>query len=345
MENKNTIPYPLIVNELSKITGVPSAVAETFIKEFFSQISELLSRSESVKIKNIGQFATVESNEEPIAFIPDKIISEALNEPFAFFEPVELNSEVVEDMLNEFNNGSDNDNIISTSKDTTSETEASTDKNEVAEDAQMTDGKEVEIDADDVKNPIEEDIDLIQEDDDLTQNDEIVSNNVDIDDEFEVKNTSRNLFSKIMFFIIGLFLGIIIGYLLHQSGYVTVFDERKEDQSVVASQQSDTMFNKEMTSEDTLESQREKIIPEIIYDTVTASNFLTSMSRKYYGEMNFWVYIYEENKDILDNPDKIKPGTKVVIPPAEKYGIDRYDSISVKNARLKAVKIYEPYRK
>lgn len=343
MENKNTIPYPLIVNELSKITGVPSAVAETFIKEFFSQISESLSRGESVKIKNIGQFATVESNEEPIAFIPDKIISDALNEPFAFFEPVELNSEVDEDVLNEFNNGSDNDKIISSSKDTTSEKEASTDKNVDAEDFQKSEEKKVEIDADDVKNPIE-DIDLIQEDD-VTQNDEIGENNVDIVEEPEIENTARNHFPEILFFIIGLFFGIIIGYFLHQSGYVTVFDEKKADQSVVASPQSDTTYNKVVTSIDSLESHREKIIPEIIYDTVTASNFLTSMSRKYYGEMYFWVYIYEENKDILGNPDKIKPGTRVVIPPAEKYGIDRHDSLSVENARLKAVKIYEPYRK
>ncbi|MCM1518419.1 MAG: hypothetical protein NC117_07245 [Pseudoflavonifractor sp.] len=78
-------------------------------------------------------------------------------------------------------------------------------------------------------------------------------------------------------------------------------------------------------------------------DTIRQDRFLTTMARKYYGEMIFWVYIYEENKDRLSHPDKIRPGTVVRIPDAAKYGIDRDDPQSTAAARAKAVEIYGRY--
>ena len=65
------------------------------------------------------------------------------------------------------------------------------------------------------------------------------------------------------------------------------------------------------------------------------------MSRKYYGDYRFWVYIYLENSDIISDPNRIKPGTVVVIPPAEKYGIDPTDHESVADANEKIRAILE----
>lgn len=41
---------------------------------------------------------------------------------------------------------------------------------------------------------------------------------------------------------------------------------------------------------------------------------LTLISQKYYGHKDFWVYIYEANKEKFQNPDKIEVGTLVRIP-------------------------------
>ena len=89
---------------------------------------------------------------------------------------------------------------------------------------------------------------------------------------------------------------------------------------------------------DSIEKEKiEKIDkPKVITDTVLGNKFLTTMAREYYGNFNFWVYIYEENKDKIKNPDRINRGTIVVIPPAEKYGIDKNDPASVKRAEKKA---------
>lgn len=79
--------------------------------------------------------------------------------------------------------------------------------------------------------------------------------------------------------------------------------------------------------------------PKTVTDTVKGNRFLTTMAREHYGNFNFWVYIYEENKDKIKNPDRINKGTIVVIPAAEKYQIDKNDSASIKRAEKKAREI------
>ena len=58
----------------------------------------------------------------------------------------------------------------------------------------------------------------------------------------------------------------------------------------------------------------------VVYDTVTKNRFLATMSRAHYGGvMEYWVYIYEANRDKLGNPDRIEPGTRAVIPPMSSF--------------------------
>ena len=71
----------------------------------------------------------------------------------------------------------------------------------------------------------------------------------------------------------------------------------------------------------------------VVYDTVRPGYFLTKIAQKHYGVQEFWVYIYEENKDRISNPMKLPAGFKVVIPPAEKYGINPNDPTSVEKAK------------
>ena len=73
--------------------------------------------------------------------------------------------------------------------------------------------------------------------------------------------------------------------------------------------------------------------PEVITDTVTSKIVLSTLSDRYYGSPWFWVYIYEENRSKINDPNNVRPGTVVVIPPAEKYGIDAKDPASLKKAQ------------
>ena len=73
-----------------------------------------------------------------------------------------------------------------------------------------------------------------------------------------------------------------------------------------------------------------------VTDIVTSQIVLTTLAEKHYGSPWFWVYIYEENMSIISNPNNIKPGTRVVIPPPEKYGINPNDKASLKKAQVKS---------
>ena len=51
-----------------------------------------------------------------------------------------------------------------------------------------------------------------------------------------------------------------------------------------------------------------------VYDTVSPSRYLTTIARDHYGRKDYWVFIYEANTDRLNHPNRISPGTQVVIP-------------------------------
>ena len=84
--------------------------------------------------------------------------------------------------------------------------------------------------------------------------------------------------------------------------------------------------------------------PAVVTDTVRTGNFLSRMARRFYGNSHFWVYIYEENRAKITNPNNVPEGTVVVIPPAEKYGIDAQNPESVEKARRKEGQVLNAYK-
>lgn len=51
-----------------------------------------------------------------------------------------------------------------------------------------------------------------------------------------------------------------------------------------------------------------------IYE-VKSGDSLSKIAKREYGDANAWKAIFEANKDILKDPDKIFPGQKLKIPP------------------------------
>ena len=84
-------------------------------------------------------------------------------------------------------------------------------------------------------------------------------------------------------------------------------------------------------TEQVVAAEEESIVPEIVVDEVvpeeewtydelllteelTPGSRLAWISKKYYGDKVYWPYLYEANKDILDNPSKIAIGTPIRVP-------------------------------
>lgn len=49
---------------------------------------------------------------------------------------------------------------------------------------------------------------------------------------------------------------------------------------------------------------------------VVSGDSLSKIAKREYGNANEWKRIFEANRDILNDPDKIFPGQKLKIPPA-----------------------------
>jgi nucleoid-associated protein YgaU len=47
---------------------------------------------------------------------------------------------------------------------------------------------------------------------------------------------------------------------------------------------------------------------------VAAGETLSKIAQKYYGDANLYMTIFEANKDVLKDPDKIRVGQKLRIP-------------------------------
>ena len=55
--------------------------------------------------------------------------------------------------------------------------------------------------------------------------------------------------------------------------------------------------------------------PESQWHTVESGDNLSKIAKKFYGDANKYPQIFEANKPMLKDPDKIYPGQKLRIPP------------------------------
>jgi len=68
---------------------------------------------------------------------------------------------------------------------------------------------------------------------------------------------------------------------------------------------------------------------------------LSRLALKKYGHKAFWVYIYEENRAQLKNPDNIPEGAVITLPAASKYQINASDTNSVNKALVLQRSLYK----
>ncbi|MCQ2334709.1 MAG: HU family DNA-binding protein [Paludibacteraceae bacterium] len=74
------------------------------------------------------------------------------------------------------------------------------------------------------------------------------------------------------------------------------------------------------------EFQKKREFTEFLgIETVVAGSRLTWIAKKYYGEKDLWVYIYEANRDVLKNPESVQPGMHLRIPKLSKEMMNMHD--------------------
>lgn len=372
----STMSLPQLIDSLIATGIADSATIRNFIQEFTAIIEGTLARGESVSVKGIGTFHAVEvADELYIEFAPDATLAETVNAPFSIFEPVELpdnltdaDMETAEMACNETEPASQPcPPPIPPRREAAAPEPAATSPvsapapDPIIETPVQPEHAEPEhktaAPGSDNNEPEQAPHNTLptKEIEKIIEHERVV----------EVRDhSSHHTMHIVIASLLSLVAGLAIGYFANnrlnlshiknvniEAEGVNVISktEAKEGKSATADSvasvaaghsasipadtvspgQGSTAVEPEAK---TMESPRAAIVT----DTVKDNRYLTTMARRHYGKKIFWVYIYEENKNIIDDPDHIAPNTVVVIPPAEKYGIKAGDKESEADAMRRA---------
>ena len=393
--------------------------SEQIVLVFFQSIADALKNEDTVSIKGLGDFTVVSRDSGLILFTPDRTMADTINEPFAFFEPIELADVITDEMLDNATNDikpgevkkteetgveiqqpvdttettsqkepaidvlpeSDKIEAVQESESFTTETNQPVEPEKpvtsavpeqkpietipVQEPEKVTEKADETASTDKVDEnvivPVTDDNETppeIEEDDTINEDEE--------EQEYITPRRGHSTFALVAYTLLGIAIGFVIG--LFTAEYIFADDEEDESDEI---ELVDTLDEENFTAEETTSLQEsidsalestsstgnDKVVEEtqtapiepktaaVVTDTVRANHYLTHMSRRFYGgATEFWVYIYLENQDKLGHPDRLSPNTVVVIPPAEKYGIDPNNPESKAAAKRKAAEIYAKFK-
>jgi hypothetical protein len=366
----NIIPLPQIISQLAQLTDCDVATARKFLHEFFAMIESSLIAGESIQIKGIGTFSRSENLAEPVVFVPDSDLADAINTPFAMFEAIPLEDGIDDNLLNDIVGESEqkSESVVLEQQEDIA-TDVVLTNSEVAEPVQQdnqlqSDDNQLGTVEDKVDESRPEAVDPEQEHkeevESISEEPEVVIAKVEstcqdecLDKEEQVHNKNENGPVKLVIaFIIGLICGFLVHYLI-DFGLASKGDVNKDIDSVPLPEQPlsvDTAVEEKVaevgadTTLVTSEASSEKKATEPIYDTITDKRFLTTMAKQYYGRRDFWVYIYQANRDIIDDPNMIKVGTKVRIPDKEEFSSGLSSKECIDKAHAIAAEVYAKYK-
>lgn len=360
-----------LIDLLSKKQDITKKDAETFLRELIALISETIESNESVKIKDFGIFKLVKVNVrksvdvntgEPIeiaahyklSFTPDKAFKEAINKPFAHFESVILEDGVSFDNIeneSQIDNDDEDDSIIEKEviKGEEFKEELSIEEKTVSE--------EPKADVESFESIISEPSNVIESE--LPDEESSAVSNEKPDDiesmfESHKRKTKRRRFISLCFIVFLIIAGFAIGGYYFQELAILLTgksSDQKEINVIVKADDTplaDTLFidigKKDTIVDADIQPIEAEIAPKNTSDvlkdnaplatiTIESGHTLRNISLKYYGHKSFWIYIHEENKGVIKNPNNVPIGTKLVIPAPSKYGIDAKDPAAVKKAK------------
>ena len=382
------ISFPDLVGLLSSKMNITKKEAETFLKEFFTVSTEVITSGEELRINGLGLFKPIwveargsinvqtgEPVEIPghykLSFIPDKVLREAVNAPFSSFSVEVLNDHVpIEDMTAVPSQDIDENNDICNTENVelqdSKEIREKEEEDEPIEPAHEYIQEDKSADEESSESTVSsQEIEKFQEEIIQPESETKVEKEEDCYEDYLRKSASRKSFWWGVLSAFGIIIICLAGgifFMGNDSPYVVKIGEytlslgkqsidsrpmNNNPESVVLPENKDTLSEMEKDSvlKDSVISASPLAAPEVkpVIETIRSGVFLTTLARKYFGHKAFWVYIYEENKDVIKNPNQVPIGTRLTIPSASKYDIDANNRTSVEKAKALAAKIQSRY--
>lgn len=310
----NRLTVQALAGRIASTLGITPEATEQLIHDYFVDVAERLQRGETVDIDNLGKFAA--GGESLFTPLPD--VAARINEPFAFFEPVELNDGVTAETL-----------------DLTAP--AIPEPSPAPEPERIEEPEPERIEESEPEIPEAPEAPKAPEAPEAP----IIPNFPQAPEPPEPSEPHKGHCANALAawatgcLLLGLTIGGLTGYWVGR--HTTLFPTSPAE-PVEKVEPTTTLNDTSATSITSATSAT-----PVTTDTVRADYYITDMARKYYGNKDFWSYIYEENADSLGHPEHIHPGQILVIPDAAKYGIDPDNKESLKRARALAIEIYGRY--
>jgi len=291
--------------------GMSRGNAESFVKDFFNQVEDSLSKGQSVKIDGFGVFEQTKENNQ-ISFIPDGPLKDMGLQLDLFEQPA----------TEEPNNDESELEVVA--------------EQENVNESQPVSNTEV-TKAETIEEPIQKPIEETQE-----QNPEPVHLSSSYYKEEPEKDDNKGLkiFSYIALAIMLVCVAVVAYF------YIPAFHQVKDSPVIEPLEQETSEVEGELEVTDVQNDKPENAVepagqasqaekapaatpsekvpldPKKKYDiagtmneyTVERGETLSDISLKFYGNRNFWTYIVTHNASVIKNPDNVPFGTKIQIP-------------------------------
>lgn len=333
-----------VVELLVERTGRTHEEAERFLRLLVESITHGVLQDQLVKVKGIGTFKLIEVEAREsmhvhtgerflipahykFAYTPDKELREAVNRPFSAFETTEILNPVIGEGLEE--------EVLSP----TAEPEKMNVEESVEE---LLPDREIPLPKREVNPEVTPEQPM----------ESVVSDQSAIQPKISVSE-KRFDWAWLRYVAIVFLLVIVAGVFyfmgrnaayralqmapmseLKQEQSVTPLKEEPADSLQVASQEeplteSEPVVEASVKPVDESEKPVEESVKKVV---IQRGDRLTNIALAHYGHKLFWVYIYQHNKSLIDDPNNVPIGTELILPPPQQYGIDAKSRASLEAA-------------
>lgn len=319
----STIALPELATQVARLAGTDADSAGRFILALFGAAEAALAAGESVTLKGIGSFRR-SADGRAIEFTPAAELAEAVNAPFALFAPMELPDDAPADIFAPDVDKDADDEAVAPSVEEQEEKE-SVETVQAEEPAPEEEAEEeTTADAETEAEPEETQASAVASEP-CENNDDEAEEEIEPEVIYVERRSAWPWIAAILCLVVGFAGGYCYG--THCGAPVPVAESDNTTTAAAAPTASAIATPGDTAQADTTASiaaaapadtiaapEAKEVKKEPVYDTVTSTRFLTTIARSHYGRKDFWVFIYEANADILRHPNRIRPGTRVVVP-------------------------------
>ena len=414
--SKEKISSQEIIDLVAAKASVSKRAADEFLKVFILSVEEALVAGEVVKIKNFGTFklqwneprksVNVQTGENiilsgyyKVAFTPDNMLRDQVNEPFAHLEAVQLDGGVAEPIIHtepvsdplrtlneqafEIKNILDEINGLSNSKDLNDNAEfdkyietqveyelppQAHEKTDLVVEPEFTvtedtsiEPQDIQIQADNKSEPIHIET-IVSPETEVPINTNNSENETEIVSVVKLSNRNKKRTWLWVFLILLVGLGALTGlYFMYPPMKVAIDKITVKVQSSEVGNKITSWFTPKSKQVDVpetfvipkdtsaMDSISEEVAPvdslQLLFDnprvyteyigseSIHNGSRLTNMAKRYYGSKDFWVYIYEANRENITDPDHIPVGTIIKIPKLDSKLIDTTNERCIQKAK------------